>query len=101
MLIEAMLISGCGFSALVTASGLGYFDQMAEKVGLQKEGDLQKWQNNNAFGAATLLETEDMVEDIQTDIEALKSLFVQEEDSDDDAEEEEEEEPLKPSKQTL
>eukprot|EP00285_Hemiselmis_virescens_P009813 CAMPEP_0173393682 /NCGR_PEP_ID=MMETSP1356-20130122/22252_1 /TAXON_ID=77927 ORGANISM="Hemiselmis virescens, Strain PCC157" /NCGR_SAMPLE_ID=MMETSP1356 /ASSEMBLY_ACC=CAM_ASM_000847 /LENGTH=95 /DNA_ID=CAMNT_0014351739 /DNA_START=178 /DNA_END=465 /DNA_ORIENTATION=+ len=75
MLVEAMLISGLGFSALVTVSGLGYFDKAAESVGLQPEGSLDKWQNNNEFTGAQLFETEDMIEDIQTDIDDIMGNF--------------------------
>eukprot|EP00283_Hemiselmis_rufescens_P022127 CAMPEP_0173444998 /NCGR_PEP_ID=MMETSP1357-20121228/33400_1 /TAXON_ID=77926 /ORGANISM="Hemiselmis rufescens, Strain PCC563" /LENGTH=64 /DNA_ID=CAMNT_0014411119 /DNA_START=46 /DNA_END=237 /DNA_ORIENTATION=- len=64
-----MLISGVGFSALVTVSGLGYFDKAAEATGLQPKGDLEKFQKNNEFTGAQLLETDDMIEDIKTDLD--------------------------------
>ena len=89
MFIEAMLVSGVGFSALCSVSGLGYFDQAAEKLGLQKEGDLKKYQANNSFSIGTMLETDDMVEDIETDIAGIKSIFVREDDDDEEEEEEE------------
>ena len=87
MFVEAMLVSGVGFTALCATSGMGYFDQLAEKTGLQKEGDLEKWQKNNKFEYSTMLDTEDMVEDLQTDLAELKGIFIKEEDEEDEEDE--------------
>lgn len=67
MLVEAMLIAGTGFTALVGVAGAGYFDQAAENAGWQEKGDLEKWQNNNEFAIEHLVDTEDIVEDLKTD----------------------------------
>jgi hypothetical protein len=74
MFIEAMLVSGIAFTALCGSAGVGHFDQVAESTGIQEKGILDKWQSNNEFGAKNLLETDDIIEDIRTDLAMIPLL---------------------------
>jgi hypothetical protein len=71
MFIEAMLVSGIAFTALCGSAGVGHFDQIAESAGMQEKGSLEKWQSNNEFEARHLIETDDIIDDIRSDLSMI------------------------------
>ena len=65
MVIEMMLISGVGFSVVCGVALTGAVDKGAEGVGLQEDGEYEKWKNKNEFQIQDLVDVPDFIDDVK------------------------------------
>mmetsp|Transcript_21528 Transcript_21528/g.33682 ORF Transcript_21528/g.33682 Transcript_21528/m.33682 type:complete len:83 (+) Transcript_21528:333-581(+) len=68
MIIEAMFVSGVGFSAWCAWTASGHPDKIAEDAGWQEKGELERWQKQNEFDVKCLLDLDDFVEDVKEEM---------------------------------